>query len=178
MDPFNGATSVRTLWEFVQNVIKLGKIVKCAPEAWRQYSDSLLNVACVSISYPADKLCESTKIVIQLQTAIESTVKTYPQIHNLTIEDNGKQYPLVEYTNNKLHTVKNDASTLLKSYQTLGGKKSTKGRILDFISRRGTAIQFALNEKQISYLIKGVEQAQAHLHLALALVSVWSTESW
>nr|WNZ75648.1 hypothetical protein [Trichoderma harzianum] len=158
MDPFNGATSVRTIWEFAHNVSKLGKIVKCAPETWQQYSDGLRIVAC-------------------LQTAIESTLKAYPQIRDLTIENNGQQCPLVEYINDRLGTVQNDASTLLKHYQALRKKRSKRRRIWDFISTNEAVVRFALNEKRISDLIKGVEQAQAHLHLALSLVSVCSTES-
>lgn len=118
-------------------------------------------------------------LAIQIQSVLQKNLDTYPHLTALTIDDNGENRPIVEYINDRLSVVRDDASALLKRYDPTALKKAgTKGRILEWFVLKDKAISFVLNQAQIEHLIEAVDHAQSHLHFVLPLVLMHTSESW
>ncbi|OAQ71305.1 hypothetical protein VFPPC_03626 [Pochonia chlamydosporia 170] len=160
MDGISAAASIITIWDLTTKIAHFAKSIQDAPGAWRKYADGLHAVACI-------------------QSVLQQNLDTYPHLTALTIDDDGKKRPIVEYINDRLSVVRDDASALLKRYDPTAHKRAgTKGRIFKWIVRKDKAISFVLHQTQIEHLIEAVDHAQSYLHFVLPLILMHTSESW
>ncbi|KAI5460935.1 hypothetical protein BGZ63DRAFT_464929, partial [Mariannaea sp. PMI_226] len=160
VDPLSITCGIISIWDLTQNIISFTRAAKDATEDWKRYSDGLKSVACT-------------------QKVLESMLKEFPHICNLTFEDEGKQYKLVEHVNDQLKGVREDASAILDRHNQLQqGTKKWKKRYREIFSWSKDVVGFVLEKEHMSVLIKHVEYAQQHLHLALMLASIETSDKW
>ena len=78
----------------------------------------------------------------------------------------------MKHINIALSTVVKDADTLLKRHSQLydSWKK--------YLYRKIKGIKFALDKENIAGLLESVEKAHHHLHMALTLVSLNTSNTW
>jgi hypothetical protein len=109
-------------------------------------------------------------------------LRAHPEISQLTIPDRGHQTKFVDYINERLSGVRNDAFTLLARFHHLNqsGRQQRLGmrkRLQRWLSETNDALMFMFNEDQIQSLITDVRGAESHLQLALTLACLNASEA-
>ncbi|KAJ6786964.1 hypothetical protein PWT90_09767 [Aphanocladium album] len=155
------ASSIITLFEVSVKVCNLIPAIKAAPDALQKYMDGLHTVAC-------------------LQNVLISCLNKYSHLSELRISvGKAGERPLVEYINERLSVVRDQAETFLKKHEPIAQRKGRRWRRLaEVFSRWGKTAKFLLHQEPIQKLISDVETAEADLHLALSMVLINSSESW
>ncbi|KAI1452160.1 hypothetical protein F4805DRAFT_463045 [Annulohypoxylon moriforme] len=155
-DPLSITCGIISIWDLVQKIARFSNSTKDAAGDWQRYCNSLRVVACT-------------------QKVLENIVKTFPE---LTIEDNGKKRSFVEYVNDELYRVREDASALLGRHKQLRHGRPAFNRWRQMFSWARNATGFVLEKDHILDLIKDVDRAQKSLQSALMLVLLQTSKLW
>ena len=87
-----------------------------------------------------------------------------------------ENHDFVDYINQRLYVVRKDAFALLSRVEFRPKKFRMWARFGGWLSIKSNAARQVLNKDQIACAIKGVEEAQSHLQLALTLASLHASE--
>jgi len=118
-----------------------------------------------------------TNQTVKIQACLKSIIDKSPQVRKLTIEVNGKRHALVNYVNDCLSGIRDDASILLDRFEQLNDeepKPSPKKRL----TRRVLSYRFVFKKPDISRLIQTVESAQSYLQSSIVLAHWYSSDAW
>jgi hypothetical protein len=112
--------------------------------------------------------------VTQIQNVLETILPKCPGIQDLLVPVEGEQSPvsLVKHINIALSRVVKDANTLLKRNSQLSDSWKK------YFSRTWKCIRFALDKEYIVDLLESVEKSHHHLHMALTLASLNTSNTW
>ncbi|KEY74002.1 hypothetical protein S7711_02596 [Stachybotrys chartarum IBT 7711] len=176
------AASIITIWDLAVKIVHFAISVKDAPGAWQRYCDGLRTIASVGPRKPYIA-SQWTKAGDQIQTLLKSNIEKDSHLATFTIEDCGTHRPILEYIDDKLRIVREDAFALLQRFNDLAPGKAGQAlnklreRLRKAIRWTVKTTEFALSQDQIKGLMEGVDRAQSYLQTVLPLVMMQRLQS-
>ena len=116
----------------------------------------------------------------KIQSVLETILPKCPGIQDLLVEIEGEQNPvsLVNHIHITLARVVKEADTLLKRDRDLPDRwKNYLTRALK-VPQAFKGLKLALDKGDINPLIESVEKTHHHLHMALTLASLNTSNTW